>query len=38
MLSAVLFQKGQKFGNLEFKPEDVHEHHPIAHILEEFVS
>jgi hypothetical protein len=34
MLLAVLFQKGLKFGHLEFKPGDVHGNHPIAHILE----
>jgi hypothetical protein len=38
MLLAVLFQRGPKFGHLEFKPGDVHRHHPIAHIFEEFIS
>jgi hypothetical protein len=38
MLLALLFDKGPKFGHLEFKPADVREHHPVAHILEEFVS
>jgi hypothetical protein len=38
MLLAVLFQKESKLGYLEFKPGDVHGHHPIAHILEEYVS
>jgi hypothetical protein len=38
MLLAILFQKGPKFGHLEFKPGDVGKHHPIAHILEEFIS
>jgi hypothetical protein len=38
MLLAVLFQKGQKFGNLEFKAGDVRGHHPVSYILEEFVS
>jgi hypothetical protein len=37
MLLAVLFQKGPKFRHLEFKPGDVCEHHPIGHILEEFI-
>jgi hypothetical protein len=38
MSLAVLFQKGAIYGHLEFKPVDVRGHHPIAHILEEFVS
>jgi hypothetical protein len=38
MLLAVLFQKGLKFRHLDFKPGHVRGHHPIAHILEEFVS
>jgi hypothetical protein len=38
VLLAVLFQKGLKFGHLEFKPGDDGGHHPLAHILEEFVS
>jgi hypothetical protein len=38
MLLAVLFQKALKFGHLEFKPGDVCGHHPIANILEDFVS
>jgi hypothetical protein len=38
MLLAVHFQKGPKFRYLEFKPGDVHRHHPSAHILDEFVS
>jgi hypothetical protein len=37
MLLAVLFQKGSKFGHLEFEPGDVRGHHPIAHILEKFI-
>jgi hypothetical protein len=36
MLLAVL--KKTKFEHLELKPGDVRGHHPIAHILEEFVS
>jgi hypothetical protein len=31
-------KKGPKFGHLEFKSGDVRGHHPIAHILEEFIS
>jgi hypothetical protein len=38
MLFAVLFLKGPKFGHSEFKPGNVHGHHPVAHILEEFIS
>jgi hypothetical protein len=38
MLLAVLFQKWPKFGHLEFKPGDFRGHHPVTHILEEFVS
>jgi hypothetical protein len=38
MLLAVRFKKGPKFGHLEFKLGDICGHHPIAHILEEFVS
>jgi hypothetical protein len=37
MLFAVLFQKGPKFGHLEFKPGDVRGQHPIAHIVKELV-
>jgi hypothetical protein len=38
MMLAELFQEGSNFGHLEFKPGDVHRHHPVAHILEEFIS
>jgi hypothetical protein len=38
MLLAVLFQRGLKNGYLEFNPDDVRGHRPIAHILEEFIS
>jgi hypothetical protein len=37
MLLAVLFQKQPKFRHLVIKPGHVCGHHPIAHILEEFV-
>jgi hypothetical protein len=36
MLLSAFFQKGPKFGHLEFKPGDVRGHHPVEHILEEF--
>jgi hypothetical protein len=38
MLLAVLFKKEPKFRHSEFKLGDVHGHHPIGHILEEFIS
>jgi hypothetical protein len=38
MLLVPLFQKGPKFGHLEFKPGDVNGQNPIAHILEELFS
>jgi hypothetical protein len=38
MLLVVLFQKESKFRHLELKPGEVRGQHPIAYILEEFVS
>jgi hypothetical protein len=37
-VTCITFPKGSKFGQLEFKPEDIHGHNPVAHILEEFTS